>query len=95
MTIILVTVLAGFALTLFLGHVLLPVLRALKAGQTIREDGPTWHAGAAQTGAGLVSLESAKSLLGPRLWLQPLTVLGQLGVQFLGLWLLCLPRGVL
>jgi phospho-N-acetylmuramoyl-pentapeptide-transferase len=44
MTIILVTVLAGFALTLFLGHVLLPVLRALKAGQTIREDGPTWHA---------------------------------------------------
>lgn len=51
--------------------------------------------GAAQTGAGLVSLESAKSLLGPRLWLQPLTVLGQLGVQFLGLWLLCLPRGVL
>ena len=25
------------------GRMLLPVLRALKAGQSIREIGPTWH----------------------------------------------------
>ncbi|MBR6738610.1 MAG: phospho-N-acetylmuramoyl-pentapeptide-transferase [Oscillospiraceae bacterium] len=29
--------------TLAAGRVLLPVLRRLKAGQSIREDGPTWH----------------------------------------------------
>ena len=31
------------ALTALLGYLLLPVLRALKAGQSIREVGPTWH----------------------------------------------------
>ena len=40
---ILLTVLASFALTGVIGHFLLPVLRALKAGQSIREVGPTWH----------------------------------------------------
>ena len=43
MTKILLTILVSFALTLFLGWVLLPVLHRLKAGQSIREDGPTWH----------------------------------------------------
>ena len=43
MTRILVTVLAGGALAGILGWLLLPVLRALKAGQSIREVGPTWH----------------------------------------------------
>ena len=43
MTNVLLTILASFALTLFLGWVLLPVLHRLKAGQSIREDGPTWH----------------------------------------------------
>lgn len=49
--------------------------------------------GAAQTRAGLVSLELAKSLLGPRLWLRhgPVNDQGQLGLQLLGLWLLILP----
>ena len=37
------TVLASYVLTLILGRVLLPVLRALKAGQSIRDVGPTWH----------------------------------------------------
>ena len=37
-----VTVLAG-------GKVILPALRRMKAGQSIREDGPTWHAGKAGT----------------------------------------------
>ena len=43
MTRILVTALAGAALSGLLGFLLLPVLRALKAGQSIREVGPTWH----------------------------------------------------
>ena len=38
-----ITVVASYVLTLVLGRVLLPVLRALKAGQSIRDVGPTWH----------------------------------------------------
>ena len=41
----------GFLLTLVIGHFLIPELRKLKAGQMIREDGPTWHAGKAGTPA--------------------------------------------
>lgn len=33
----------GCALSAIFGYFLLPVLRALKAGQSIREVGPTWH----------------------------------------------------
>ena len=43
MTRILITALAGCVLSGLLGFLLLPVLRALKAGQSIREVGPTWH----------------------------------------------------
>ena len=43
MTRILVTALAGGVLSGLIGVLLLPVLRALKAGQSIREVGPTWH----------------------------------------------------
>ena len=43
MTRILITALAGAVLSGILGFLLLPVLRALKAGQSIREVGPTWH----------------------------------------------------
>ena len=43
MTRILVTALVACALTGLIGYLLLPVLRALKAGQSIREIGPTWH----------------------------------------------------
>ena len=42
---------AGFALTLVIGWFLIPYLRKLKAGQSIRADGPTWHAGKAGTPA--------------------------------------------
>ena len=42
---------AGFLLTLVIGRFLIPELRKLKAGQMIREDGPTWHAGKAGTPA--------------------------------------------
>ena len=38
-----ITVLAGGVLSGLIGVLLLPVLRALKAGQSIREVGPTWH----------------------------------------------------
>ena len=43
MTKILITGLIACALSGLLGFLLLPVLRALKAGQSIREIGPTWH----------------------------------------------------
>lgn len=40
---ILLSLAGGFLLALLLGRVLIPALRALKAGQSIREVGPTWH----------------------------------------------------
>ena len=40
---ILITALLGGILSGIFGYLLLPVLRALKAGQSIREIGPTWH----------------------------------------------------
>ena len=43
MTRILITVLAGAVMSGLIGYLLLPVLRALKAGQSIREVGPIWH----------------------------------------------------
>ena len=33
----------GFGVAVIAGQVLIPLLRKLKAGQMIREDGPTWH----------------------------------------------------
>jgi len=41
--------LVSFVLTLVIGKFLIPELRKLKAGQSIREDGPTWHASKAGT----------------------------------------------
>ena len=38
-----VTAAVGFLLSVLFGRILLPVLRRLKAGQSIKEDGPTWH----------------------------------------------------
>lgn len=43
MTRIYITAAVACALTGVIGFLLLPVLRALKAGQSIREVGPTWH----------------------------------------------------
>ena len=40
---VLITAAVSAVLTGVIGLVLLPVLRALKAGQSIRELGPTWH----------------------------------------------------
>lgn len=33
----------GFVISAVLGKMLIPMLRRLKAGQSIKEDGPTWH----------------------------------------------------
>lgn len=33
----------AFGVAAIIGQILIPVLRRLKAGQSIREDGPTWH----------------------------------------------------
>ena len=43
MTRAIVTALICCGITAAVGYLLLPVLRALKAGQSIREVGPTWH----------------------------------------------------
>ena len=43
MTRILITAVVGGILAGGIGYMLLPVLRAMKAGQPIREIGPTWH----------------------------------------------------
>ena len=40
---VILTILTAFVLTLLLGRIVIPALRRLKAGQAIREDGPTWH----------------------------------------------------
>ena len=43
MTRLLITAGAGLVLSGVLGYFLLPVLRALKVGQSVRSIGPTWH----------------------------------------------------
>ena len=43
MTRVIITALISCGITMAVGYLLLPVLRALKAGQSIREVGPTWH----------------------------------------------------
>ena len=35
----------AFGVALIAGKILIPVLRRLKAGQSIKTDGPTWHMG--------------------------------------------------
>ena len=40
-----ITILCAFVLGVLLGKVFVPMLRALKAGQSIREIGPKWHSG--------------------------------------------------
>ena len=40
---VIITAAVALVLTGVVGYFLIPVLRALKAGQSIREDGPIWH----------------------------------------------------
>ena len=47
--IVFAAIVLAFAVSALLGKALIPVLRRLKAGQSIKEDGPTWHMGKAGT----------------------------------------------
>ena len=40
---IVISCLIGFVVAALAGRVLIPVLRRMKAGQSIKEIGPTWH----------------------------------------------------
>lgn len=40
---ILIAALVSFVISALAGKLLIPVLRRMKAGQSIKEDGPTWH----------------------------------------------------
>ncbi len=40
---LIISYITAFLVSLLLGRLLIPVLRALKAGQSIKEIGPTWH----------------------------------------------------
>ena len=40
---LIVALVAGFCLSTAVGAVLVPWLRKIKAGQSIKEIGPTWH----------------------------------------------------
>ena len=42
----------AFGVGAITGQILIPLLRRLKAGQAIREDGPTWHMAKQGTWAG-------------------------------------------
>ena len=67
MTRIIITLAAGAVLSGVIGWFLLPVLRALKAGQSIREVGPTWHnykAGTPMMGGLMFVLAAILCLLG-------------------------------
>ncbi len=46
---VLATLALSFLLTVIAGKIILPILRAKKVGQIIREDGPTWHMGKSGT----------------------------------------------
>ena len=48
-TLLVLTIIVSFVLTLVLGRFVLTELRKLKAGQEIRKEGPSWHAGKAGT----------------------------------------------
>ena len=64
--VILTALICGLA-TAGIGYLLLPVLRALKAGQSIREVGPTWHnakAGTPMMGGIMFILGAVLCLLG-------------------------------
>ena len=77
MTRILITAVIACALSGVLGQLLIPMLRALKAGQSIREDGPIWHnykAGTPMMGGLMFIASSALCLLGSLFAMQDYTV---------------------
>ena len=74
---IIITALAGAVLSGVIGYFLLPVLRALKAGQSIREVGPTWHnnkAGTPMMGGLMFIFAAILCLVGNLFFMQSYTV---------------------
>ncbi len=74
---IILTATAGCILADALGYVLLPVLRALKAGQSVRDIGPTWHnnkAGTPLMGGLMFVLASILCLVFQIPWMQNYSV---------------------
>ena len=81
-----ILVAAGFAfvLTLVLGRLLIPMLRAMKAGQSIREAGPIWHnykAGTPMMGGLMFILSSCLVLALSAFVMEDFTVLYVLGLS--------------
>lgn len=77
MTRIAVTAVAGAVFSGVIGWFLLPVLRALKAGQSIREVGPTWHnykAGTPMMGGLMFILAAVVCILGNLFVIEDYTV---------------------
>lgn len=84
MTRLLMTVGAGCVLSGVLGYFLLPVLRALKAGQSIREVGPTWHnykAGTPMMGGLMFIFAAILCLAGNLITIEDYTVFYVLGLS--------------
>ena len=80
---ILITAAVCLVLTAAIGWFLLPVLRALKAGQSIREVGPTWHnykAGTPMMGGLMFILAAIGCLLGNLPTMQDYTVFFVIGL---------------
>ncbi len=74
---IILTALAGCILADVAGYFLLPVLRALKAGQSVRDIGPTWHnnkAGTPLMGGLMFVLASILCLVFNIPWMQEYSV---------------------
>lgn len=73
-----VSMITAFLVTNVLGKQLVPLLRRLKAGQSIKEDGPTWHMSKQGTptmggimfivGIGVAIFYTGYSLLGEGIW---------------------------
>ena len=83
MTRVIITVVVGLALSAGLGYLLLPVLRALKAGQSIRELGPTWHnskSGTPMMGGLMFIFSTILCMLGASFFMEDYTPLYTLGL---------------
>ncbi len=84
MTRLLMTAGAACVLSGVLGYILLPVLRALKAGQSIREVGPTWHnykAGTPMMGGLMFIFAAIICLVGNLITIEDYTVFYVLGLS--------------
>ena len=74
---VIASVVAGFLAALILGKIFVPMLRALKAGQSIREEGPIWHnykAGTPMMGGLMFILSGILCLLGNLFTIKDYTV---------------------